>query len=128
LKDGTHSVQVKVSDPTGFVRDPAIRATPALTQTRTWTVDTNLTTPPADVPADFTSSTPTDKPVGGESVVYVETTHPTHDVPAVRWEIDGRRVKGGDRDIDRGRLRLRKRAHQLVARVGSTSASGTHDA
>lgn len=128
LKDGTHSVQVKVSDPTGFVRDPAVRSSPALTQTRTWTVDTNLTTPPADVPADFTSSTPTDKPVGGESVVYVETTHPTHDVPAVRWEIDGRRVKGGDRDIDLGRLRLRKGAHQLVARVGSKSRSWTIDA
>jgi hypothetical protein len=128
LKKGQHTVQVKVTDPTHFVRDPAIRATPALTQTTTWSVDTSLTTTPEHVPVGFTSSTPTDKPVGSESVVYAETTHPTHSAPAVRWEIDGRRVRGGDRDIDLARFDLSKGTHRLVARVGPHSRAWTIDA
>ncbi|XRQ07347.1 M64 family metallopeptidase [Actinomadura welshii] len=128
LKEGKHSVQVKVTDPTGFVRDPAIRASAALTQTRAWTVDTGVTTPPEHVPVDFTSSTPTDEPVGSDSVVYAETTHPLQRAPAVRWEIDGRRVRGGDRDIDLGRFRLSEGTHRLVARVGAKSRSWTIDA
>ncbi|WP_347628841.1 M64 family metallopeptidase [Actinomadura sp. B10D3] len=128
LKKGTHTVKVTVTDPTSFVRDPAIRSSAALTQVRSWTVDTGLSTQPATVPVDISSSTPTDKPVGGESVVYVETTHPDQSVPKVRWELDGRPVRGGDRDIDLGRFRLAKGTHTLVARVGTKSLTWTIDA
>ncbi|TDD69383.1 peptidase [Actinomadura darangshiensis] len=128
LKKGTHTAKVTVTDPTAFVRDPAVRSSAALTQTRTWTIDTGVTTPPDSVPADFTSSTPTDKPVGANSVVYAETTHPAQSVPRVRWELDGHRARGGDRDIDLGRLHLAKGTHTLVARTGSESRTWTIDA
>ncbi|TMQ93976.1 peptidase [Actinomadura soli] len=128
LRKGVHTVQARVTDPTGFVRDPVVRSSAALTQVRTWTVDTSVTTPPEDVPIDFSSSTPIDKPVGSDSVVYAETTHPVRSIPTVRWELDGRRVRGGDRDIDLARFRLSKGTHQLVARVGSKSRTWTIDA
>lgn len=128
LRKGTHTVEATVTDPTGFVRDPAIRSSAALTQVRTWTVDTGVTTPPENLPVDFSSSTPVDKPVGGDSVVYVETTHPVQSAPRVNWVLDGRRVRGGDRDIDLGRFRLAKGTHSLVARVGSSTRTWTIDA
>ncbi|WP_339155935.1 M64 family metallopeptidase [Actinomadura luteofluorescens] len=128
LRKGKHTVEATVSDPTSFVRDPAVRSSAALTQVRTWTVDTGMTTPPENVPADFSSSTPIDKPVGGDSVVYVETTHPVQSVPKVKWVLNGRPVRGGDRDIDLGRFRLAKGTHTLVARVGSKSRTWTIDA
>ena len=128
LKDGTHTVTATVSDPTDFVRDPQIQSSAPLTQVRTWTVDTSVVTPPSDVPVDFSSSTPTDTPVGGDSVVYAETTHPVRSAPTVQWELDGRRVQGGDRDINLARFRLSKGTHQLVARVGSKSRTWTIDA
>ena len=128
LKKGTHTVEATVTDPTGFVRDPSIRSSAALTQVRTWTVDTGVTTPAENVPVDFNSSTPTDKPVGGDSVVYVETTHPVQSVPKVNWVLDGRRVRGGDRDIDLGRFRLAKGTHTLIAHVGSHTRTWTIDA
>jgi hypothetical protein len=80
------------------------------------------------MPVDFSSSTPTDKPVGAESAVYVETTHPAGFAPKVHWELDGRRVRGGGRDIDLGRFRLSAGTHTLVARVGSNSRVWTVDA
>ncbi|WP_067450792.1 M64 family metallopeptidase [Actinomadura macra] len=128
LKKGTHKVTATVTDPTSFVRDPAIRSSAALTQTRTWDVDTSVKTPPSDVPADFSSTTPTDQPVGAQSVVYAETTHPVSTVPRIRWELDGRRVRGGERDIDLRRLHLSDGTHQLVARIGSNSRTWTIDA
>ncbi|GAA4289190.1 M64 family metallopeptidase [Actinomadura luteofluorescens] len=128
LRKGKHTVEATVTDPTGFVRDPAVRSSAALTQVRTWTVDTGMSTPPENVPADFSSSTPIDKPVGGDSVVYVETTHPVRSVPKVKWLLDGRPVRGGDRDIDLGRFRLAKGTHTLVARVGSKTRTWTIDA
>ncbi|MBE1532403.1 M64 family metallopeptidase [Actinomadura algeriensis] len=127
-RKGTYSVKVTVTDPTGFVRDPAIRASDALTQTRTWTVDGRVKTPRDKVRHRFTGSTPTDRPVGAESVVYVETTHPARRAPKVRWELDGRPVRGGERDIDLARFRLREGSHRLVARVGSDRLAWTIDA
>ncbi|GAA2259696.1 M64 family metallopeptidase [Actinomadura luteofluorescens] len=128
LRKGKHTVEATVTDPTGFVRDPAVQSSAALTQVRTWTVDTGMTTPPENVPADFSSSTPIDKPVGGDPVVYVETTHPVRSVPKVKWVLDGRPVRGGDRDINLGRFRLAKGTHTLVARVGSKTRTWTIDA
>ncbi|MEV6415482.1 M64 family metallopeptidase [Kribbella sp. NPDC051718] len=38
LTPGPHTLTAKITDPTPFVRDPAVRASPALTTTRTWTI------------------------------------------------------------------------------------------
>ncbi|MGK5555532.1 M64 family metallopeptidase [Actinomadura kijaniata] len=128
LKPGAHTVTATVTDPTPFVRDPEIRNSPALTQSRTWTVDTRIKTPPQNTPADFGPTTPTDRPVGAGDVVYAETTHPTHRVPVVRWSLDGRRVRGGERSLDLKRFRLRSGTHTVTARVGSRTRTWTVDA
>jgi hypothetical protein len=119
LRPGAHTVKATVTDPTPFVRDPEIRASAALTQTRTWNVDTRVRTPPAGVPEDFGASTPTDRPVSAGDVVHAETTHPVREIPRIRWEIDGRRVRGGERSVDLGRLRLSPGTHRLTARLGT---------
>ncbi|MFD0856116.1 M64 family metallopeptidase, partial [Actinomadura adrarensis] len=128
LKNGTHTVKATVTDPTDFVRDPAVRGSAALTQTRTWTVDTKVKTPKTDVPVDFGATTPTDKPVGAQDVVYAETTHPVAEVPHVRWQIDGRNVRGGERDLDLSKFDLAPGTHKVTARVGSKSREWTVDA
>ncbi|GAA1527100.1 M64 family metallopeptidase [Actinomadura kijaniata] len=128
LRPGTHTVTATVTDPTPFVRDPEIRNSPALTQSRTWTVDTKVTTPPRNDPAGFGPTTPTDRPVGAGDVIYAETTHPTHRVPTVRWSLDGRRVRGGERSLDLKRFRLRSGTHTVTARVGSQKRTWTVDA
>ncbi|MFF5052958.1 M64 family metallopeptidase [Micromonospora sp. NPDC000663] len=119
LRPGRHTVTATVTDPTEFVRDPAIRTSPALTQTRTWTVDTRVRTPPVAPPLAITGSTPTDRPVGAHDVVYVQTSQPTDRAPGVRWSLDGRQVAdaGSDRDLDLGALRLSRGTHRLTARV-----------
>ncbi|WP_219509403.1 M64 family metallopeptidase [Nonomuraea ceibae] len=126
LSPGTHTVKATVTDPTEFVRDPAVRA--ALTASRTWTVDTTLTTPPDGVEPGFTSSTPTGRPAGAEDVIYVETTHPAHTVPKVAWELDGERVGDGGTDLDLGELDLSPGTHRLTASLGGDTLTWTVDA
>ncbi|NWF29382.1 peptidase [Streptomyces sp. PKU-EA00015] len=122
LTPGTHTLTATVTDPTPFVRDPAVRASTALTRTVTWTVDTSVGTAPDEVAAAFTDHTSTGAPVGAASVVYAETTHPAGRPLAVRWTLDGRPVAnpGNDRDLDLGALRLRPGAHELTARIAGT--------
>jgi hypothetical protein len=127
LAPGVHTVTVTVTDPTPFVRDPAIRSSAALTQSRTWTVDTALTTPDVPVPVEFTQSTPTTHPVGGADVVYVETTHPTSSVLEVVWRLDGRVLGTRDKSVDLESLGLTG-THTLTATVGSDVLSWTVDA
>ncbi|MEU4403626.1 M64 family metallopeptidase [Streptosporangium sp. NPDC023963] len=126
LPAGTHTVKATVVDPTGFVRDPAIRSG-ALTATRTWTVDTTVTTVPAPVEAGLLSSTPTDQAVGRDEVVYVETTHPDDSVPAVTWTLDGARLGDDDGDLDLGALALTPGNHTLTAASGDDTRSWTVD-
>ncbi len=125
LPRGTHELTATVTDPTPFVRDPAIRGSSALTRTVTWTVDTAVTTPPEAVPAAFTGHTDTGAPVGSEAVVYADTTHPADRALAVRWSIDGRPLadSGNDRDLDLGALRLRPGSHRLTARIAGTATT-----
>lgn len=128
LSPGRHTVTATVTDPTPFVRDPAVRGSAALTRTVTWTVDTSLSTPPAAVRPAFTGHTATDAPVGAESVVHADTTHPTGSPYRVRWALDGKPVAnpGNDRDLDLGALRLRAdRDHQLTARIAGTAETLT---
>jgi hypothetical protein len=119
LKPGTHTLTAKVQDPTDFVRDPAIRSSAALTQTRTWTVDTRIKTAPATTTAGFTDSTPAGTDIGANDVIYAETTHPATTVPAVRWTLDGRRVPtpGNDRDLALRRFHLGPGTHRVTARA-----------
>ncbi|MEH1164255.1 M64 family metallopeptidase [Micromonospora sp. CPCC 205539] len=119
LAPGRHTVTATVTDPTSFVRDPVVRRSPALTQARTWTVDTGVRTPPETAPLEITDSTATDRPVGAKDVVYVRTTQPTDRVPSVRWSLDGRPVAeaGSDRDLALAPLRLSRGSHRVTARV-----------
>lgn len=123
LSPGKHTLTATVTDPTPFVRDPAIRA--SMTQTRTWTVDTAITTPPDSTPAEFTSSTPVDRPVGKQDVVHAETTKPV----GVTWAVDGRPVPtpGNDRDFELKRLHL-KGSHTLTASIPGQTLTWRVDA
>ncbi|MCX4820585.1 M64 family metallo-endopeptidase [Streptomyces sp. NBC_01142] len=125
LPRGTHTLTATVTDPTPYVRDPAIRSSSALTRTVSWTVDTALTTRPEPVPAAFTGHTDTKVPVGSATVVHADTTHPADRTLAVRWTLDGRPVTnpGNDRDLDLGALRLRPGTHTLTARIGGTHST-----
>ncbi|MEV6399461.1 M64 family metallopeptidase [Streptomyces sp. NPDC051907] len=124
LSPGTHRLTASVTDPTPFVRDPAIRSSAALTRTVSWTVDTATTTPPDAVRPAFTSHTGLQDPVGAATVVHADTTHPAHRTLAVRWSLDGRPVAnpGNDRDLDLRTLRLRPGAHTLTAKIAGTDA------
>jgi hypothetical protein len=130
LAPGTHTLTATVTDPTPFVRDPAVRASAALTQRRTWTVDTAIVTPPTTTPVAITGSTATDRPVGADDVVYVDTTHPLGEIPAVRWTLDGQPVDaaGNDLDLDLGRFRLTQGTHRLTAQAGGDSRTWIVDA
>ncbi|NRQ34674.1 peptidase [Nonomuraea sp. NN258] len=126
LSPGTHTVKATVSDPSEFVRDPAVRA--AITRTRTWTVDTTLTTPQDGVRPGFVSSTPTDRPLGRDDVVYVETTHPAAEVPAVTWTLDGKPLADTDGDVDLSQADLAPGAHTLTAALGGATLTWQIDA
>ncbi|MCS0637954.1 M64 family metallopeptidase [Streptomyces sp. LP05-1] len=119
---GTHTLTATVTDPTPFVRDPAVRRSAALTRTVTWTVDTRATTPREPVAAAFTGHTDTGTPVGARATVYADTTHPADRRLAVHWRLDGRApaTTGNDRDLDLAALRLRPGTHTLTARIAGT--------
>ncbi|MFD7977236.1 M64 family metallopeptidase [Streptomyces sp. NPDC059071] len=118
----TYALTATVTDPTPFVRDPAVRGSAALTRTVSWTVNPALGTPEDTTPAAFTGHTATTAPVGARSVVHADTTHPVRRVPAVSWSLDGRPVSnpGNDRDLDLRALRLTPGAHSLTARIAGT--------
>jgi hypothetical protein len=124
VRAGAHTLTATVQDPTGFVRDPAVRSSAALTQTRTWTVDTAVRTPPATATPGFTDATPAGTGIGADDVIYAETTHPTASVPAVRWTVDGRRVAtpGNDRDLALRRFHLASGTHTVTARAVDAGA------
>ena len=119
-------VQVTVQDETDFVRDPAFKNGPRLTQTRQWTVGAPLA--PSSPAAAFTISTPTDRAVAGDEVVFVETTHPTASVYEVTWQLDGAVVANGNRrNFDLGAQGLSPGTHTLSATVGTETRSWTVD-
>ncbi|WP_030313564.1 M64 family metallopeptidase [Streptomyces flavochromogenes] len=122
LSPGTHTLTATVTDPTPFVRDPAVRGSAALTRTVGWTVDPALTTVRDGTPAAFTGHTPLGAPVGARSVVHADTTHPVDRTPAVRWRLDGRPVATGpnDRDLDLRSVPKTAGTHTLTARIAGT--------
>ncbi|HXV57374.1 MAG TPA: M64 family metallopeptidase, partial [Gaiellaceae bacterium] len=124
-------VQVTVKDPTDFVRDPAFKDGPRLTQTRQWTVGAPL--PAAPVEVAFTISSPTDRPLAGDEVAYVETTHPTDRVLDVTWRlaIEGKPFSEqvlpnpqNSRNLDLGALGLPAGTYVLSATVTDPAAPG----
>ncbi|MEU7292540.1 M64 family metallopeptidase [Streptomyces exfoliatus] len=123
LSPGPHSLTATVTDPTSFVRDPAVRTSAALTRAVSWTVDPSLTTARDDTRAAFTGHTPLGPPVGARTVVHADTTHPVDRTPEVRWRLDGRPVATGpnDRDLDLRSLRLTPGTHTLTAHLAGTS-------
>ncbi|NUW34601.1 peptidase [Nonomuraea sp. SMC257] len=123
LRPGRHTVSVRVDDPTDFIRDPDIRA--SFAQTRSWTVDTSIRTSPDTATPAFTTTTPTDQPVGADSVIYAETTHPATRAPRITWRINGRPVHA-DRDLELSDLP--SGTHLVTATVGSTTKTWTVDA
>lgn len=118
LGPGTHTVTVRVVDPTDYVRDPVIRDT-SFTATRTWTVDPNAPRGTEAARPAFTTWRDTARAVAAEEWVYVETTHPPGRVHAVTWHLDGRVVQPGpnDRIVDVGQLGLSPGTHRLRATV-----------
>jgi hypothetical protein len=91
LGAGRHRISATVSDPTPWVRDPAIRED-ALTATREWTVGAAAGAVAADVRPGFTNSTLTARPVGGAAVVWVATPEPGTHVLDVEWRLNGELV------------------------------------
>ncbi|MFF9850820.1 M64 family metallopeptidase [Streptomyces litmocidini] len=123
VSPGTHTLTAAVTDPTPFVRDPAVRASAALTRTVTWTVDPSLATVRSPEAPGFTGHTPTGSPVGARGVVHADTTHTVDATPAVRWRLDGRPVATAgrnDRDLDLRSLRITPGTHTLTARLAGT--------
>jgi IgA peptidase M64 len=117
-------VQVTVQDETEFVRDPAFKNGPRMTQTRQWTVGAPLS--PTPVGAAFTLSTPTDRPVGGDEVVFVETTHPADRVLNVTWRLDGEVIPNpaNSRNVDLGAQDLAAGTYTLSATVTDPADPG----
>ncbi|MBF8187037.1 peptidase [Nonomuraea sp. K274] len=121
------TVTVTVSDDTEDVRDPAVADGGALTQTREWTISESTSPAPSTSSAvEFTSSTATTHPVGGQDVVYVETTHPRDRVLDVTWTLDGKALPNphNSRNLDLGKLRLAPRTYELKATVSDPEAPG----
>ena len=121
-------VRATVVDPTEHVRDPAIRNGPTMTQTREWTVGATAT-PVSTVAAAFTNSTPTNRPVAADHVVYVETTHPIDRIDAVTWRLDGNALPnpGNSRFLDLSTVQLRPGNHSLTATVGTETRTWVVD-
>ena len=118
------TIQVTVSDPTEFVRDPELANGPRMTQTREWTVGRPLAR--VAVPVAFTRSTYPDAPVDGDEIVYVETTHPADRVLDVTWRLDGVVVENPHkrRTFDLGALDLAPGTYGLTATVTDPAAPG----
>jgi hypothetical protein len=115
-------VAVTVTDPTPFVRDPAIRQA-ALTATRSWTVKADLSEGAGAAPR-FTASTATDRPVGAGEVVYVVTTHSPGRAFGVTWWLNDKPLglPPDRRTLPLASLKLAPGTHTLMAQV---TESGT---
>ncbi|MGW9168871.1 M64 family metallopeptidase [Agromyces sp. NPDC055658] len=115
------TVTVTVVDNTPFVRDPALRDSASMTQTRSWTVGTGRAAA-TDVEPAFTESTQTERPVGSDDVLYVETTHRPDRVFDVIWTVDGERQPNphNARTLELADLDLSAGTHTVTASVGDS--------
>jgi len=130
LAAGTHTVTATVVDPTTFVRDPAIRTSAALTQTLSWQVKDAANASNGVAPG-IVSATQSERAVGRDDVIAVETTHPNDSVPTVAWTLDGAPVAAPthSRNLDLATVPMQAGVdHTLKATVGADSRSWTVDA
>lgn len=125
--DAGQTITATVTDPTAFVRDPAIAGGGALTATRSWVV--GAAQPAEDPGVAITTSTQTTGPVGAQDVVYVETTHPRGRVLDVTWRLDGEEVTPATRgNLDLGALGLAPGTYELTATVTDPTDPAATDA
>jgi hypothetical protein len=106
-----------------------------MSATDSWVVgdplpDTNARVAITEASESITASTQTERPIGGEDVVYVETTHPTDRVLDVTWRLDGRVVRHthNSRNLDLGDLDLAEGTHTLSATVTDPADPSASDA
>lgn len=131
-------VHVEARDPIGpdgidWVRNPSTGNSstnsgyngPRFVQTRQWTVGDDTVTP-APPAAEFTLSSMTSQPVGGDDVVYVETNHPSDRVLDVAWRLDGQLVPNpnNSRNLELGSLGLASGTYTLTATVTDPADPG----
>jgi hypothetical protein len=115
--DDSGEVSVTVTDPTPFVRDPAIREK-VLTATRTWKVTGQARGNDRVAPA-FTGSTQTGRPIAARETVFVITTHSAGTVFPVQWRLDGTLMPAlaDGRSFNLGEQHLKPGTHRLTATV-----------
>ena len=116
-------VSVTVVDPTPFVRDPEIRKT-NLTATRSWSVSLTVRSSPVTPSMALTASTQTERPIGGNDVVYVTTTYDP--VPEVTWQLNGQVVQSATnrRTLPLVVQKLSPGTHILTAKVTRPNPEG----
>ncbi len=122
-------VHVEVRDPVGpdgidWVRNPSADNTstnsgyngPRFVQNRQWTVGDTTVAPSAPA-AEFTLSSMTSQPVGGDEVVFVESNHPTDRVLDVAWRLNGALIPNpnNSRNLDLEALNLAPGTYSLTA-------------
>jgi hypothetical protein len=125
LSSPPRSVTVRVVDPTTFVRDPMIRDT-SFSATRTWTVDAAAASPSATVAPAFSAHTQTERPVSGDEVVYVTTSHAADRVFDVTWRVNDEAVPAanGARTLALSGLDLAPGTHRMEAAVSDPANTG----
>ncbi|WP_127792362.1 M64 family metallopeptidase [Agromyces sp. LHK192] len=113
------TVTATIVDNTEFVRDPALRAKPSMTQVRTWTVGDALLPAPSAAEPGITEATTTDHASGTQDVLYIETTHPEGRVLDVTWRVDGQVVANpyNSRNLRLAPLGLSGGEHTVTATV-----------
>ena len=118
LGAGDHRVEVKVVDPTDFVRDPVIRDT-SFTATRAWTVRGTRAQPAPAVEPRFTNTTQNRRAISGGEVVYAFTTNPADRVFEVAWRLNGTPVPNpkNSRIFNLAKQNLPAGTHRLSATV-----------
>jgi hypothetical protein len=110
---------------TAVVRDPALRDSASMTQTRTWTVGGTPAPAGDPVAPTFTGSTPAGKPVGRDTEVWVETTHPADHVFKVEWALDGQVRPNPANSFSFKLPTLSPGTHHLTATVTDPAGPGT---
>jgi hypothetical protein len=96
---------------------------------RSWTVGAAAPVVASPVKAAFAASTQTERPIGGQDVVYVATTEPGDRVFDITWQLNGQVVPeaAGRRTFALGPRKLPPGTHSLSATVSdprATSAAG----
>ena len=131
LQPSDETVSVTVLDPTEFVRDPTLRAS-VLTATRTWKVTSGDGSPSVARVLTGTNpiggSTQTQRPVGGQDVVYIEPPPLSETFPLTQttWRLDNTIVADAANrlSLPLAPRKLAPGTHRLSVTVG-TSATRT---